>query len=63
MKRPLHAVDNFFKRRVMNSFAKPDECKAIAQVRREINGDNLQRLAELREPFYPRPIAEICFEG
>ena len=63
MKR-LKAVQALFKRRVLESFAQPDECRSVDQVRRDmIHGDNIQALINLQEPYQGRPeliTAEGC---
>jgi len=50
-----HAVEAFFKRRVIDNLIKVNECRAVNQVRRElIEQDQRQRR---------RVVAEICWEG
>lgn len=56
MKR-MKAVQSFFKRRLIDNLIQVEECKAIAQVRRDMKRDETERV--LRRI----PEACICFEG
>ena len=57
--KPIHAVDNFFKRRVISQISRPDESTQVERVRKDMKRGEDDVVRDI-----PRPIvAEICFEG
>lgn len=77
MKR-LHAVDHFWKRRLLDQMARPEPSRIVEMVRAEMKqpgierqssqremifGDSMAELSRIQEPFTPRRLNDICYEG
>ena len=73
----LHGIEAFWKRRLLNQIAKPEPSRIVEMVREEIRtpgierqaqremifGDSMAELKRIQEPFAPRRLNDICYEG
>lgn len=53
----LHAVDHFWKRRILDQIAKPEPSRIVEMVREEVKQPRIER-----QYYEPKRLNDVCYE-